>query len=81
MKTQTDICEIVYNKWHQTELERWLSDHDVPYPAAADRKDLESLIKDNWQTKIVDPATSAGDKTSDSYSDVKAWIFDRYVRC
>ncbi len=32
-----------YNKWHETELERWLSDHDVPYPTPADRRDLEKL--------------------------------------
>ena len=70
---------LAYNKWHETELERWLSDHDVPYPTSADRKDLENLVKTNWQTKIVDPATSAGDKAGDSYSDVKQWIFDRYV--
>jgi len=45
----------VYNKWHQTELERWLTDHDVPYPTPADRKDLEKLVKDNWNDKVVTP--------------------------
>jgi len=45
----------VYNKWHETELERWLSDHNIPYPSAADRKDLESLVKENWQTKVASP--------------------------
>lgn len=45
----------MYNKWHETELERWLSDHNVPYPKAADRKDLENLVKDNWQTKVASP--------------------------
>ncbi|PMD55955.1 putative stress response protein ish1 [Hyaloscypha bicolor E] len=45
----------VYNKWHETELERWLSDHNVPYPTPADRKDLENLVKDNWQSKIAQP--------------------------
>jgi hypothetical protein len=46
---------IVYNKWHQTELERWLSDHDIPYPTPADRKDLENSVKDNWQSKVSTP--------------------------
>lgn len=46
---------IVYNKWHETELERWLSDHNVPYPTPADRKDLENLVKNNWQSKIASP--------------------------
>ncbi|MCJ1317122.1 hypothetical protein MMC15_002444 [Xylographa vitiligo] len=44
-----------YNKWHETELERWLSDHNVPYPAPADRKDLEDLVKKNWDTKVATP--------------------------
>jgi len=46
---------LVYNKWHETELERWLSDHNVPYPTPSDRKDLENLVKDNWQSKIASP--------------------------
>ncbi|TVY37453.1 Stress response protein [Lachnellula subtilissima] len=45
----------VYNKWHETELERWLSDNNVPYPTPADRKDLENLVKNNWQSKIASP--------------------------
>ena len=45
----------MYNKWHETELERWLSDHNVPYPTPADRKDLENLVKDNWDHKVVQP--------------------------
>ncbi|KAK7514832.1 hypothetical protein IWZ03DRAFT_381831 [Phyllosticta citriasiana] len=44
-----------YNKWHETELERWLSDHNIPYPTPADRKDLEDLVKDNWNSKVVQP--------------------------
>lgn len=43
-----------YNKWHETELERWLSDHDIDYPKPADRKELEKIVQDNWQTKVVD---------------------------
>lgn len=46
-----------YNKWHETELERWLSDHDIPYPTPADRKDLESLVKDNWERQVSSPYT------------------------
>ncbi|KAH0548302.1 hypothetical protein GP486_008002 [Trichoglossum hirsutum] len=45
----------VYNKWHETELERWLSDHDIPHPKAADRKELENIVKENWQTKVSSP--------------------------
>ena len=44
-----------YNKWHETELERWLSDHDIPYPKSADRKDLKNIVKENWQSKISSP--------------------------
>ncbi|KAK5044861.1 hypothetical protein LTR84_010399 [Exophiala bonariae] len=69
----------VYNKWHETELERWLSDHDVPYPTPADRKDLENLVKDNWQSKVVDPLSSTGQQATDNYGSVKDWIFDSWT--
>ena len=36
-------------------MERWLSDHSVPYPTPADRKDLENLVKSNWDSKIATP--------------------------
>lgn len=45
----------VYNKWHETELQRWLTDHDIPYPMPADRKDLESLVEKNWNDNIITP--------------------------
>lgn len=44
-----------YNKWHETELERWLSDNNIPYPAPANRKDLESLVEKNWNNYVVEP--------------------------
>jgi len=49
------FSKAVYNKWHETELERWLSDHDIPYPTPADRKDLENSVKENWQSKVATP--------------------------
>ncbi|KAJ6263312.1 hypothetical protein Dda_1875 [Drechslerella dactyloides] len=49
------LSKHIYNKWHETELERWLSDHNVPYPTPADRKDLENLVKDNWEGYVVTP--------------------------
>ncbi|KAK7416131.1 hypothetical protein QQZ08_012108 [Neonectria magnoliae] len=48
----------VYNKWHETELERWLSDHDIPYPTPADRKDLETLVGKNWDDYVAAPYSS-----------------------
>jgi len=51
----TWFSKAAYNKWHETELERWLSDHDIPYPKAADRKELENLVKENWQTAVASP--------------------------
>ncbi|KAK4103801.1 hypothetical protein N658DRAFT_467400 [Parathielavia hyrcaniae] len=44
-----------YNKWHETELERWLSDNNVPYPTPADRKELEKLVQKNWDSNVVEP--------------------------
>ncbi|ROW07049.1 hypothetical protein VPNG_06591 [Cytospora leucostoma] len=49
------FSKAAYNKWHETELERWLSDHDVAYPTPADRKDLEKLIQQNWENHAVSP--------------------------
>ncbi|KAL9022302.1 MAG: hypothetical protein Q9185_000544 [Variospora sp. 1 TL-2023] len=49
------FTKAAYNKWHETELERWLSDHNVPYPTPADRKDLENLVKSNWDSKVATP--------------------------
>ncbi|KAL8704485.1 MAG: hypothetical protein Q9201_002360 [Fulgogasparrea decipioides] len=49
------FSKAAYNKWHETELERWLSDHNVPYPTPADRKDLENLVKSNWDAKVATP--------------------------
>jgi hypothetical protein len=48
----------VYNKWHETELERWLSDHNIPYPTPADRKDLENLVEKHWNDLVVEPYKS-----------------------
>merc|ERR1711964_866948 len=75
----TWFSKAAYNKWHETELERWLSDHDIPYPTPADRKDLEDLVKNNWQSRVVDPLSTAGDQTTNSYDSVKDWIFDSWT--
>jgi len=48
----------VYNKWHETELERWLADNNVPYPTPADRKDLEALVEKNWNDYVAEPYKS-----------------------
>lgn len=48
----------MYNKWHETELECWLSDHGIPYPKPSDRKDMENLVKNNWNDKVVTPYNS-----------------------
>lgn len=68
----------VYNKWHETELERWLSDHDIPYPSPADRRDLESLVKTNWETKVQKPIGHVVDETSDHWHNTREWIFDTW---
>ncbi|TQW04663.1 DDHD domain protein [Cordyceps javanica] len=45
----------LYNKWHETELERWLSDHGIPHPKPADRKDIEDLVQKNWNDYVIEP--------------------------
>lgn len=65
------FSKAAYNKWHETELERWLSDHDIPYPTPADRKDLENLIQKNWDQYAVAPYKSWDSDKLQSYLKVK----------
>lgn len=44
-----------YKNWQERDLQRWLSDHDIAYPKKADRKELESIVKENWDAKIATP--------------------------
>jgi hypothetical protein len=63
----TNASPVAYNKWHETELERWLSDYNIPYPTPADRKDLENLVKDNWHNYVVQPYNSWDTKQLQSW--------------
>lgn len=63
----TWFTKAAYNKWHQTELERWLSDHNVPYPTPADRKDLLDLVKNSWENNVARPYNSWDVKQLQSY--------------
>ncbi|GAM84161.1 hypothetical protein ANO11243_021540 [Dothideomycetidae sp. 11243] len=70
---------LAYNKWHETELERWLSDHNIPYPTPADRKDLVDLVKNSWEENQVQQTwTETTDQASDAYGSTQDWVFDRY---
>lgn len=78
-----------YNKWHETELERWLSDHNIPYKKSTERKDLEQLVQDNWQTKVVDSyrdwpepqlqsyLSDAGHELDMKQKDNKNWLLEK----
>ena len=66
-----DSQSTVYNAWHQTELERWLSDHNVPYPTPADRKDLQNLVKTNWNQKVGQPYNDWSPSQLQSYLKTK----------
>ncbi|KAK2738022.1 hypothetical protein FQN57_007288 [Myotisia sp. PD_48] len=69
----------IYNKWHQTELERWLSDHDIPYPTPADRKDLEDRVKNNWEAYIQVPIAQTAEGFSESMQNARDWVFDSWT--
>jgi len=62
-----------YNQWHETELERWLSDNNVPYPTPSDRKDLENLVKDNWNAYVATPYNSWDTSQLTSYLTTKGY--------
>ncbi|RMJ22180.1 hypothetical protein PHISP_06948 [Aspergillus sp. HF37] len=87
------FSKAVYNRWHETELERWLSDHsmtsrrpdapkliesDIPYPSPADRRDLENLVKGNWDSKVQKPMGEMTEYGSDQFHHAKEWIFDTW---
>ena len=65
------FTKAAYNKWHETELERWLSDHNVPYPTPSDRKDLEKLVKDNWNNYAVFPYNNWDSEQLSAYLKLK----------
>jgi hypothetical protein len=55
------------------------SSTDIPYPTPADRKDLEKIVKANWNAKVQVPLAQTSESAADHLSNVKGWIFDRYV--
>jgi len=69
----TWFSKSVYNKWHETELERWLSDHNIPYPTPSDRKDLENLVKKNWNDQVVTPYNNWETPQLQSYLTLKGY--------
>ncbi|KAF1826718.1 uncharacterized protein K489DRAFT_377161 [Dissoconium aciculare CBS 342.82] len=64
---------VAYNKWHETELERWLDDYSIPHPKAADRKDLEDLVKKNWENNVIKPYNSWDVKQLTNYLTSKGY--------
>ena len=64
-------CHKAYNKWHETELEQWLSDHNIPYPTPADRKDLYDRVQKNWDNYAVKPYNSWDTNQLASYLKLK----------
>ncbi|EAT84282.2 hypothetical protein SNOG_08006 [Parastagonospora nodorum SN15] len=61
----------VYDKWHETELERWLSDHGIPHPSPSDRKNLQKTVQDNWNDKIITPYNSWDAQSLSNYLTAK----------
>ncbi|KAJ4994120.1 Meiotic sister chromatid recombination protein 1 [Stagonosporopsis vannaccii] len=57
----------VYDRWHESELERWLSDNNIPHPSPSDRKNLQKTVADNWNDKIVNPYQSWDAKSLQNY--------------
>ena len=69
--TIVNFFYVVYNAWHKTELERWLDDYDIPYPAAADRKDLADTVSKNW-AKVTTPVYEKWDEAR-----LRSWLAAR----
>ncbi|CAK7217284.1 hypothetical protein SCUCBS95973_003095 [Sporothrix curviconia] len=65
------LYRAAYNKWHETELERWLADHNIPYPTPYDRKDLQDRVQANWNNYVVSPYNSWDSDQLASYLKLK----------
>lgn len=52
---------------------------DIPYPTPADRKDLEELVKNNWESRVQIPIHHTVEHVADYLGDAKEWIFDTYA--
>ncbi|EFX00645.1 meiotic sister chromatid recombination protein ish1 [Grosmannia clavigera kw1407] len=65
------LTKAAYNKWQKTELEQWLSDHDIPYPTPADRKDLQDLVQEHWADYVVQPFHHWDSDQLSSYLELK----------
>lgn len=61
--------EAIYNKWHETKLEKWLKDHNIPYPAASDRQSLYDTVEKHWN-KITPPYEQWSEKQ------LRAWLVE-----
>ncbi|ORY80024.1 hypothetical protein BCR37DRAFT_381477 [Protomyces lactucae-debilis] len=61
--------ERIYNNWHETKLERWLKDHNIPYPAASDRKALSDTVEKHW-----DAITPPYEQWTESQ--LRAWLVE-----
>jgi len=61
----------VYDKWHETELERWLNDYGIPHPTPSDRKNLQKTVKANWNDKVVTPYNNWDAQTLTNYLTLK----------
>ena len=49
---------------------------DIPYPTPADRRDLENLVKSNWENKVQKPLGNVASQVSEELHDAKEWVFD-----
>jgi len=63
----------VYDKWHETELDRWLNDHNIPHKTPSERKDLQDAVKANWNDKVVNPYNSWDAQTLQNYLTLKGY--------
>jgi len=62
----------IYNSWHETQLERYLDDHSIPYPKPADRKHLIKAVEKNWDHAKNHPPYENWDEAK-----MKAWLEER----
>lgn len=40
----------IYDTWHESQLERWLDEHRIPFPHPSDRQALLDKVSKNWDS-------------------------------
>ena len=66
-----------YNSWDKAQLQTWLRDHGIEPPKGYSQKELQALVKSNWdQSKVWSQAQY--DRAQQVFANVREDVFDTW---